>query len=101
MSNGQLIGSLVACFLAVGLLAVLTPTVIVNDGDSGSRILRADGSFPGPGPGAPMPGPGRGGLQPGKGQFPFQRMKQCLRRNGGPMPDPMRMQVCMGLPTPR
>jgi hypothetical protein len=72
-----LIGALAACVLAVGLIAVVTTTVIV-DGDGGSRILRADGPFPGPGPGMPLPGPGGGP----DGQV-MPRLKECLQRQGG------------------
>ena len=81
----MLIGALVACVLAVGLIAVLTVTVI-TDGDEGGRILRVDGSFPESGPGMPVPGPGRGQQfgMPGQGQkLPgLEKLKECLAAPG-------------------
>ena len=110
----MLIGALVASVLAVGLIAVLTATVIV-DGDESGRILRVDGSFPESGPGMPLPGPGRGhgrrALR-GPGQAPklpdLKKLKACLERDGkGPGSGPdRRMQrpafrACMGVPSLR
>jgi hypothetical protein len=92
-----LIGALVACVLAVGLIAVVTTTVIV-DGDGGSRILRADGPFPGPGPGMPLPGPGGGP----HGQV-MPRLKECLQRQGA-TPGAVRPRAfrgCMAVPSLR
>jgi hypothetical protein len=93
-----LIGALVGCVLAVGLIAVVTTTVIVDDSDGGGRILRADGPFPGPGPGMPLPGPGGG---PGGQMMP--RMKECLHRQGaGPgAVRPRAFRGCMGVPSLR
>ena len=111
MSKSVLIGALAACVLAVGLIAVVTTTVIV-DGDGGSRILRADGPFPGPGPGMQMPGPGGGP----PGRFPgrppkapdLQKLKACLEQHGmGPGSGPDRrmdrpaFRSCMGVPSLR
>jgi hypothetical protein len=55
----MLIGASAASFLAVGMVVVLTPTAIVDDSGSGSRILRLEPA-PATGPGTPLPGPGRG-----------------------------------------
>ena len=104
----MLIGALAACVLAVGLIAVVTTTVIV-DGDGGSRILRADGPFPGPGPGMPLPGPGGGHrdrLMPGEHarKLPgLRRLKDCLRRDDAHPGAPTRRAFhgCMGLPSLR
>jgi hypothetical protein len=92
-----LIGALAACVLAVGLIAVVTTTVIV-DGDGGSRILRADGPFPGPGPGMPLPGPGGGP----HGQV-MPRLKECLQRQGAPPGEvrPRAFRGCMAVPSLR
>ena len=80
VSKSVLIGSIAACVLAVGLIAALTATVIVDEGGGGSRILRADGSFPRPGPGMPLPGPGFG-REPGLGFGP-RGMRECVQREG-------------------
>ena len=104
----MLIGALVACVLAVGLIAVVTTTVIV-DGDGGGRILRADGPFPGPGPGMPLPGPGGGpdGQIMPRGMGPnlpgLRRLKECLERQGA-RPGAIRPRTfrgCMGFPSLR
>ena len=104
----MLIGALVACVLAVGLIAVVTTTVIV-DGDGGGRILRADGPFPGPGPGMPLPGPGGGpdGQVKPRGMGPrlpgLRRLKECLQRQGA-SPGAVRprdFRGCMGVPSLR
>jgi hypothetical protein len=105
VSKSVLIGALVACVLAVGLIAVVTTTVIV-DGDGGGRILRADGPFPGPGPGVPLPGPGGGpdGQVMPRGMGPkLRRMKECLQRQGA-TPGAVRPRAfrgCIGLPSLR
>ena len=104
----MLIGAFVACFLAVGLIAVLTVTVI-TDGSERGRILRVDGSFPESGPGMPLPGPGRGHGQrfalPGQDhKLPgLRRLKDCLRRDGAhPRAfTPRAFHGCMGLPSLR
>ena len=102
----MLIGALVACVLAVGLIAVLTVTVI-TEGNEGGRILRVDGSFPESGPGMPMPGPGRGQQfgMPGQGQkLPgLEKLKECLQRLGtapGAV-KPGAFRGCMGVPSLR
>jgi hypothetical protein len=105
VSKSVLIGSLAACFLAVGVIAVLTATVIANDG-GGRRILRADGSFPESGPGMPMPGPGRRQrFQPGQGLKPrgLERMKECLQRQGATpgAVGPGAFRSCLGVPSLR
>lgn len=113
MSKGVLIGSLVACVLAVGLIAVLTATVIVDEGGNGGRILRAEGSFPPSGPGETMPGPGRGaqghpqGPMPRRGFGRLPELRECLQKQGigpngrlqPPGPGAMRdaMKACAGM----
>jgi hypothetical protein len=106
VSKSVLIGALVGCVLAVGLIAVLTATVITDDNEGG-RILRVDGSFPESGPGMPMPGPGRGQRfpMPGQGQkLPgLERMKVCLQRQGAARGavKPRALRVCMAVPSLR
>jgi hypothetical protein len=63
-----------AAFVVVAL-AVLTPTVIVDDGHGGVRVVRAAAPAPAPGP-APAPAP-----------FPFRQgflpdLKRCLENHG-------------------
>ena len=90
----------------MGVIAVVTTTVIAND-SGGGRILRADGSFPESGPGMPMPGPGRGHWipMPGQGQkLPgLGPMKECLQRQGATpgAVKPRAFRGCMGVPSLR
>ena len=79
----MLIGAIVASFLAVALVAVLTATVIVNDnGDGGVRILRVAEPAPAQSPGTPLPGP-RGGAVP-LDELPQLRI--CLQKLGLGLP---------------
>ncbi len=75
----MLIAAIVASFLAVGLVAVLTATVIVNDsGDGGVRILAVAGPAPAQSPGTPLPGL-RGGTAPFDG---LPQLRPCLQKQG-------------------
>src|SRR5262249_40487723 len=106
MSKSVLIGALAACVLAVGLIAALTATVIVDDSGGGARVLRVEGSFraPGPGPGSPGPGPGRGPGFRAPWRVPalpgLQKLKGCLERQA-PGLNRARLRACLGLPALR
>jgi hypothetical protein len=107
MSKSVLIGAVAASVLAVGTIAALTATVIVDEsGGDGGRILRVAPSSA-PGPGLPLPGPGRGRQgSPGPRSFePSARpmRDRCLERLGvvpGSTPSmvtPDELRACMGL----
>jgi hypothetical protein len=116
VSKPVLIGVIAAAVLAVGTLAAVTATVIVDDGDGGTRAVLI---APAPGPGllppgrgrggapffrgtgpngvapginplppgtAPLPGPGGRPVLPGSG--PFRGFHTCLRRQWQRQPGP-------------
>jgi hypothetical protein len=99
VSKKALIGAIAASVLAVGAVAAVTATVIVDDrGGGGTRVVL---NAPAPAPGLPPPGRGRGRgsapLLPGTGPLPRLRggfapllpglrppqgWRDCLQRNG-------------------
>jgi hypothetical protein len=103
-----LIAALSACLLAVVVIAVLTVTVISDDGNGGTRVVYLQPT-PATGPGPTRPGPGRGTPQ---FRFGPAQLRDCLQKQGllprtpGTPPDAQKLQdalkACLGsAPTPR
>ena len=104
----MLIATLSACLLAVVVIAVLTVTVISDDGNGGTRVVYLQ-STPATGPGPLGPGPERGTPRFRFGPAP---LRDCLQKQGllprvpGSPPDLQTMQdalkACLGSsPTPQ
>jgi hypothetical protein len=108
VSKSVLIATLSACLLVVAVIAVLTVTVISDDGNGGTRVVYLQPT-PATGPGPRGPGPGRGTPRLRLGPAP---LRACLQKQGllprspGSPPDLQKMQdalkACLGsAPTPQ
>jgi hypothetical protein len=98
----MLIATLSACLLAVVVIAVLTVTVISDDGNGVTRVVYLQPT--------PATGPGQRGLGPGRGTPRFRfgpaPLRDCLQKQGllprvpGSPPDLQKMQdalkACLG-----
>ena len=80
----MLIGVIAAAVLAVGVIAVVTPTVIADDGDGGMRVFQvATAPVPAPAPDRILPPLRRRGgrlFLPGLG--PLRDLQGCLEKHG-------------------
>jgi hypothetical protein len=80
----MLFGVIGAAFVVVAALAVLTPTVIVDDDGPDVGLLAAAGPLPVAPPQTPPQG--RPAPQPGPAR-PFQKFRGCLEQHGFGRPD--------------
>ena len=90
MSKSVLIATLSACLLAVVVIAVLTVTVISDDGNGGTRVVYLQPT-PATGPGPRGPGPGRGTPRLRFGPAP---LRDCFRSRACSHGPPARRPTC-------
>jgi hypothetical protein len=79
----MLIGVIASAVLAVGAIAAVTATVIVDGGGGGGRVVQiAPAPAPLPGQGLPPLRRGRGGRLFGPGPGPLRDLRGCLEKHG-------------------
>jgi hypothetical protein len=84
----MLIGVIASAVLAVGVIAAVTATVIVDDGGGGGRVIQiAPAPVPLPGQGLPPLRRGRGGRLFGPGVGPLRNLRGCLEKHGLGLPN--------------